>query len=362
MKIIARIHNDFPTKFGIPHQSNRLSALKATIVFEPEYRVTEAFRGLEDYDYIWLIWQFSEAVRENWSPTVRPPRLGGNTRMGVFATRSPFRPNSLGLSSVRLEEIEYHSDLGTVLHISGADLMDGTPIYDIKPYLPYVDSHPEAKGGFTDHIEEHILKVEFPEELLQKIPESQREALIEVLANDPRPRYQKNPERVYGIAYGENDVHFKVREESVRAKYGEDNGSVWTDSCVEFFSVPASDGIYYNIECNCIGTILIGAGPARNGREHAPKEVTALVQRWSSLGNEPFEERVDDTTWEVALIIPYAAFFKHQIQSLDGKEVKANFYKCGDELQTPHFLSWNPIKIEKPDFHRPDFFGTLEFE
>ena len=202
MKIIARIHNDFQTKFGIPHQSNRLSALKATIVFEPEYRVTEAFRGLEDYDYIWLIWQFSEAVRENWSPTVRPPRLGGNTRMGVFATRSPFRPNSLGLSSVRLEEIEYHSDLGTVLHISGADLMDGTPIYDIKPYLPYVDSHPEAKGGFTDHIEEHILKVEFPEELLQKIPESQREALIEVLANDPRPRYQKNPERVYGIAYG----------------------------------------------------------------------------------------------------------------------------------------------------------------
>ena len=178
MKIIARIHNDFPTKFGIPHQSNRLSALKATIVFEPEYRVTEAFRGLEDYDYIWLIWQFSEAVRENWSPTVRPPRLGGNTRMGVFATRSPFRPNSLGLSSVRLEEIEYHSDLGTVLHISGADLMDGTPIYDIKPYLPYVDSHPEAKGGFTDHIEEHILKVEFPEELLQKIPESQTAAAV----------------------------------------------------------------------------------------------------------------------------------------------------------------------------------------
>ena len=197
MKIIARIHNDFPTKFGIPHQSNRLSA----------------FRGLEDYDYIWLIWQFSEAVRENWSPTVRPPRLGGNTRMGVFATRSPFRPNSLGLSSVRLEEIEYHSDLGTVLHISGADLMDGTPIYDIKPYLPYVDSHPEAKGGFTDHIEEHILKWKNPEELLQKIPESQREALIEVLANDPRPRYQKNPERVYGIAYGENDVHFNVRVE-----------------------------------------------------------------------------------------------------------------------------------------------------
>ena len=213
MKVIARIHNNFPTKFGIPHQSNRLSALKATIVFEPEYRVAEAFRGLEDYSYIWLIWQFSEAVRENWSPTVRPPRLGGNTRMGVFATRSPFRPNHLGLSSVCLEKIEYHSELGPVLHISGADLMNGTPIYDIKPYLPYVDSHPQAKGGFTDHIEEHILKVEFPEALLEKIPKSQREALLEVLANDPRPRYQKNPERVYGIAYGQKDIRFQVKDD-----------------------------------------------------------------------------------------------------------------------------------------------------
>ena len=216
MKIIARIHNDFPTKFGIPHQSNRLSALKATIVFEPEYRVTEAFRGLEDYDYIWLIWQFSEAVRENWSPTVRPPRLGGNTRMGVFATRSPFRPNSLGLSSVRLEEIEYHSDLGTVLHISGADLMDGTPIYDIKPYLPYVDSHPEAAGGFTDQIQDYKLKVEFPEELLKKIPVEKREALLAVLANDPRPGYQKDPERKYGMSFGSWDIHFKVDGEQLQ--------------------------------------------------------------------------------------------------------------------------------------------------
>lgn len=215
MKVIARIHNDFSTKFGIPHQSNRLSALKATIVFEPEYRVAEAFRGLEDYSYIWLIWQFSEAVRENWSPTVRPPRLGGNTRMGVFATRSPFRPNHLGLSSVCLEKIEYHSELGPVLHISGADLMNGTPIYDIKPYLPYVDSHPKAKGGFTDHIEEHILKVEFPEALLEKIPKPQREALLEVLANDPRPRYQKNPERVYGIAYGQKDIRFQVKDDTL---------------------------------------------------------------------------------------------------------------------------------------------------
>lgn len=213
MKVIARIHNDFPTKFGIPHQSNRLDALKATIVFEPEYRVAEAFRGLEEYSYIWLIWQFSEAVRDTWSPTVRPPRLGGNTRMGVFATRSPFRPNSLGLSSVKLEKIEVDQELGPILYISGADLMNGTPIYDIKPYLPYADSHPDAKGGFTDHIRDYRLQVEFPEELLLRVPEQQREALREVLENDPRPRYQNNPEKVYGMAYGENDIHFRVRDD-----------------------------------------------------------------------------------------------------------------------------------------------------
>ena len=193
MRIIARIHNDFPTKFGIPHQSNRLEALKATIVFEKEYRVRDAVRGLEEYSYIWLLWQFSEAVRDGWSPTVRPPRLGGNTRMGVFATRSPFRPNNIGLSSVKLEKIEQDPVLGPVLHISGADLMDGTPIYDIKPYLPYVDSHPEAAGGFTDRIEDYRLEVEFPEPLMEQIPKDQREALLEVLANDPRPRYQNDP-------------------------------------------------------------------------------------------------------------------------------------------------------------------------
>lgn len=210
MKIIARIHNDFPTKFGIPHQSNRLEALKATIVFEKEYRVWEAFRGLEEYSHIWLIWQFSEAVRDKWSPTVRPPRLGGNVRMGVFATRSPFRPNNIGLSSVKLEKVVKDPDLGPVLCISGADLMDGTPVYDVKPYLPYVDSHPEATGGFTDQIEDYRLEVDFPEELLVQIPKGQREALMEVLANDPRPRYQKNPERIYGIAYGKKDIHFRV--------------------------------------------------------------------------------------------------------------------------------------------------------
>lgn len=176
--------------------------------------------------------------------------------------------------------------------------------------------------------------------------------------------YPYKPKVGFRIAHTQDSIllHFKVKEASVRARYSEDNGSVWTDSCVEFFSIPAGDGIYYNIECNCIGTILIGAGAKRHDREHAPKEVTACVKRWSTLGTKPFEEQVGDRNWEVALIIPYTVFFKHQITSLDGKQVKANFYKCGDELQTPHFLSWKPIEIEKPDFHRPDFFDTLAFE
>ena len=216
MRVIARIHNDFPTKFGIPHQSNRLDVLKATIVFEKEYRVRDAVRGLEEYSYIWRLWQFSEAVRDGWSPTVRPPRLGGNTRMGVFATRSPFRPNNIGLSSVKLEKIEQDPVLGPVLHISGADLMDGTPIYDIKPYLPYADSHPEAAGGFTDQIEDYRLEVEFPELLMEQIPKEQREALLEVLANDPRPRYQNDPDRLYGIAYGQKDIQFRVRDKKLQ--------------------------------------------------------------------------------------------------------------------------------------------------
>ena len=212
MKVIAHINSEFPTKFGIPHQSNRIDALKATIIFEPEYRDREAFRGLEEFDYIWLIWEFSEAKRENWSPTVRPPRLGGNVRKGVFATRSPFRPNPIGLSSVKLERIEFHPELGPVLHVSGADLMDGTPIYDVKPYLPYVDSHPEAAGGFTDRIQKEKLQVVFPEELLKTIPEKHREALYEVLANDPRPGYQNDSVRKYGLAFLDKDVHFKVQE------------------------------------------------------------------------------------------------------------------------------------------------------
>lgn len=209
MKIIGHIRSDFPTKFGIPHQSGRISCLKAKVIFEPEYRNPDAFRGLEEFSHIWLIWQFSQAVRQEWSPTVRPPRLGGNIRKGVFATRSPFRPNPIGLSSVKLEKVEFHPSLGPILHVSGADLMDNTPIYDVKPYIP-MDSHPEASGGFTDRIEDHKLKVEFPTQWLTKIPQESREALLEVLANDPRPGYQKDPDRVYGMPFAGFDIHFQV--------------------------------------------------------------------------------------------------------------------------------------------------------
>jgi tRNA-Thr(GGU) m(6)t(6)A37 methyltransferase TsaA len=210
MKIIARIHTDFTTKFGVPRQSGLVDDLKATIVFEPEYRVPEAVRGMEGFSHIWLIWQFSQAVREDWSPTVRPPRLGGNTRIGVFATRSPFRPNEIGLSSVRLERVELTPNLGPVLHVAGADLMDNTPIFDIKPYLPYADSHPEATGGFTDPLAQKKLMVEFPPELLEKVPQERQAGLLGVLAEDPRPRYQKDPERVYGLGFAGLDVRFTV--------------------------------------------------------------------------------------------------------------------------------------------------------
>ncbi len=215
MHIIARIRSDFPTKFGIPRQSGLVEELKATIVFEPEYRNPDALRGLEEFSHIWLIWQFSEAVRDKWSPTVRPPRLGGNTRMGVFATRSPFRPNAIGLSCVRLEAIEKDPKLGTVLVVSGADLMDGTPILDIKPYLPYADAHPEALGGFTGNVGGKVLEVEFPPELLAQVPEDKREALIGVLSRDPRPSYQHDPERVYGMAFGGCEVGFSVDGETL---------------------------------------------------------------------------------------------------------------------------------------------------
>ena len=210
MHIIARIRSDFPTKFGIPRQSGLVEDLRATVVFEPEYRNPDALRGLEEFSHLWLIWQFSQAVRDTWSPTVRPPRLGGNTRMGVFATRSPFRPNPIGLSCVRLVGMEKDPELGHVLVVAGADLMDGTPILDIKPYLPYADSHPEALGGFTGNVGGKVLEVNFPPELLDQVPEDKREALIGVLSRDPRPSYQHDPERVYGMAFAGLEVRFSV--------------------------------------------------------------------------------------------------------------------------------------------------------
>ena len=212
---IARMRSDFSTKFGIPRQSGLVEQLRSTIVFEPEFRNPDALRGIEEFSHLWIIWQFSEAVRQGWSPTVRPPRLGGNTRMGVFATRSPFRPNNLGLSSVRLLGVEQTKDFGMVLHVGGADLMDGTPIFDIKPYIPYGDCHMDATGGFTDRAGEFLLDVDFPRELLEKLPPDKREAAKAVLSHDPRPSYQRNEDRIYGMTFAGQDIRFTVRENTL---------------------------------------------------------------------------------------------------------------------------------------------------
>ena len=209
---IAYIRSDFQEKFGIPRQSGLVEALRAEVVFAPEYRVPEAVRGLEDFSHIWLIWEFSQARREGWSPTVRPPRLGGNRRLGVFATRAPFRPNALGLSAVRLEAVEPDAPRGPVLHVSGADLLDGTPIYDIKPYIPYADAVPEASGGFTDRVDRLLLAVDCPPDLLERVPPEKREALLAVLAQDPRPQYQNDPKRIYGMSFAGLEVRFQVVE------------------------------------------------------------------------------------------------------------------------------------------------------
>ena len=210
IQAIAHIRSDFPTKFGIPRQSGLVSDLRAAVVFAPAYRSPEAVRGLEEFSRIWLIWQFSQSLREGWSPTVRPPRLGGNRRLGVFASRSPFRPNALGLSCVELKGVELHRDLGPVLHVAGADLMDGTPIFDIKPYVPYSDAHPEAAGGFTDQVARRRLTVDCPPDLLAMVPEEKRPALLGVLAEDPRPAYQGDPERIYGMGFAGLEVRFTV--------------------------------------------------------------------------------------------------------------------------------------------------------
>ena len=215
IKPIARMRSDFATKFGIPRQSGLVEQLRSTIVFEPEFRNDDALRGIEDFSHLWIIWQFSEAVRDGWSPTVRPPRLGGNTRMGVFATRSPFRPNNLGLSCVKLLGVEHTEEAGTVLHVGGADLMDGTPIFDIKPYIPYSDAHPDAAGGFTDTASDFLLEVIFPEALLQEIPADKRSAAIGVLSHDPRPSYQRKPGRIYGLTFAGFDIRFTVEEKTL---------------------------------------------------------------------------------------------------------------------------------------------------
>ena len=211
---IARIRTDFPTKFGIPRQAGIAESLQGEIVFESEFRVDDALRGLGEFSHLWLIWGFSENEGKPWSPTVRPPRLGGNVRMGVFATRSPFRPNGLGLSCVRLLQIRKDAVLGSTLLVAGADLMNGTPIYDIKPYIPYADSIPAARSGFAPN-EGKMLQVEFPEALLAQIPEEKREGLLSVLAHDPRPRYQDDPARIYGMVFSEWDVRFRVEGETL---------------------------------------------------------------------------------------------------------------------------------------------------
>lgn len=218
LSAIAVLRSDFREKFGIPRQSGLVEELKARVVFFPQYQVREAFRGLEGFSHLWLLWGFSENRRDSWFPTVRPPRLGGNQRMGVFATRSPFRPNPIGLSCVKLERIELDSPQGPVLHVLGADLMDGTPIYDIKPYLPYADCRPEAAGGFAAELPGDRLTVEIPQSLLQKVPAEKRSALLAVLGGDPRPSYQNDPERVYGMSFAGFNIKFQVKENQLTVR------------------------------------------------------------------------------------------------------------------------------------------------
>ena len=211
MEIIARIQSDFTEKFGIPRQSGLVDSVQAAVVFEPEYRKPEALRGIESYSHLWLLWEFSENKRKKWFPTVRPPRLGGNTRMGVFATRSPFRPNAIGLSSVQLVRVNWNTPQGPVLIVSGADLMNDTPIYDIKPYLSFTDSHPNASDGFAGEVKKYALEVYFPKPLLLRVPEDYRSPLCELLAQDPRPSYQQDPQRIYGMKYGKINLRFWVK-------------------------------------------------------------------------------------------------------------------------------------------------------
>ena len=218
MKIIGHIHTDFSSKFGIPRQSGLVPELKGIISFEPEFRNPQAFKGLEEFSHIWILWKFSKSEKEHWSATVKPPRLGGKKRMGVFATRSPYRPNDIGLSSVRLEKINFDEKMGPMLYVAGADLLDGTPIYDIKPYIAYTDSHPDAAEGFAGTVKEKKLQVDFPEELLSKFPKEKRDAILGVLSQDPRPAYDTDETRLYGVEFAGFDVRFTVTGELLRVK------------------------------------------------------------------------------------------------------------------------------------------------
>ena len=218
MKIIGHIHTDFSSKFGIPRQSGLVPELKGIITFEPEFRNPQAFRGLEEFSHIWILWKFSKSEKEHWSATVKPPRLGGKKRMGVFATRSPYRPNDIGLSSVKLEKISFDEKLGPMLYVAGADLLDGTPIYDIKPYIAYTDSHPDAAEGFAGTVKEKELQVDFPEELLSKFPKEKRDAILGVLSQDPRPAYDTDETRLYGVEFAGFDVRFTVTGELHQVK------------------------------------------------------------------------------------------------------------------------------------------------
>ena len=218
MKIIGHIHTDFSSKFGIPRQSGLVPELKGVIIFEPEFRNPQAFRGLEEFSHIWILWKFSKSEKEHWSATVKPPRLGGKKRMGVFATRSPYRPNDIGLSSVRLEKINFDEKMGPMLYVAGADLLDGTPIYDIKPYIAYTDSHPDAAEGFAGTVKEKELQVDFPEELLSKFPKEKHDAILGVLSQDPRPAYDTDETRLYGVEFAGFDVRFTVTGELLQVK------------------------------------------------------------------------------------------------------------------------------------------------
>lgn len=215
MKIIAKIQTDMSDKFGIPRQSGIVKELTGKIIFEPEFRVKEALNGIEEFSHLWLLWEFSENKRDSWSPTVRPPRLGGEKRKGVFATRSPFRPNPIGMSCVKLERVEYTKALGPIIYVSGVDLMNGTPIYDIKPYITYTDCVPDAVQGFAEEYKNYALNVDFPQELLDRIPKEKQSALIGILRHDPRPAYQNTPDRIYGVRYMNFDVHFKVKNDTL---------------------------------------------------------------------------------------------------------------------------------------------------